>query len=959
MKKFISLLLSALLAATLFTSLPLTAGAAEVDSAKAGSPGGSFGTCSWTYDSDTHTLTVSGTGSTGDFSSSTAKPWADYADEVYDIVVTQGVTALGKHVFSNMKQADTVKLAPSVTAIGRNAFYKCTNLTDVTLPDTIESIGTAAFINTGLASITIPNPDCTIDSLSMGYSEGRNLQIFKKAGFTVYGYSDSTAQTYADSNGFSFIDLNSEPHYIYVHYGSAYNLSTGEGVVTEARAGERIHVAPDRMEKFTVFRSFTSEDVTLDETEWNFVMPDTSVNISMDFDRCYPLDIDLSDNSAVISEETYNYLVELIQNGQLNGQLKSGTEDQYIITFADEADILLTPTGVYTYDFDYAPSYSEEVSGNYIQNPVNFIFAENQIFQSHVDLTLPAVGSAWDYYTMHAELAPTNDAWNLHRFTVSDGVWYNHWGISLFDTFEGGEEYFVGFNLVPNSNYYFTLTSEVVINIQGTDRSIYLKPLYMNADGSVYYSNGYDQIRFVGGELHRVTVCEGYASVDGETVTQAVPGQRVTVRLLKEAIGDNLYVVMGSDSATSSDVEVTSSESIGSFFFYMPNHDVTVSFTYETDWQTDLVWDLYNGPVTVSDDHTQRSIANGAQNVLRRMAANIGYSDDATYYDIDGDGSYDIQMQNRNVFSLTATNSLKENIKLEPDGQQTLYYPVRSIKLQVKQPVKHKITVTGGVATSKHGDFANNYVITEAAEGDLVFVYPRVSDLGDDYYIAQFSAAATSDDAHIFDDAMVNFVMPDKDVTVNYTYDRCLQDTGIMDFRYDDTVTFESDGTGPRSESYGVFMVMNLLAKNEERVSDDVTNYDLDGDGGMDISLDSSTDTYTLLPTNSLPIGSLTLTLSREQSWTPPIRSVVIMSPNQPEPPKRGDVNFDGKVTIEDATIIQRHLAEFLNENNGPLIDESDPEWLYRADANNDGKLNVRDVTAIQRFLAGTEELMP
>ena len=167
MKKFISLLLSALLAATLFTSLPLTAGAAEVDSAKAGSPGGSFGTCSWTYDSDTHTLTVSGTGSTGDFSSSTAKPWADYADEVYDIVVTQGVTALGKHVFSNMKQADTVKLAPSVTAIGRNAFYKCTNLTDVTLPDTIESIGTAAFINTGLASITIPNPDCTIDSLSL------------------------------------------------------------------------------------------------------------------------------------------------------------------------------------------------------------------------------------------------------------------------------------------------------------------------------------------------------------------------------------------------------------------------------------------------------------------------------------------------------------------------------------------------------------------------------------------------------------------------------------------------------------------------------------------------------------------------------------------------------------------------------------------------------------------------
>ena len=150
---------------------------------------------------------------------------------------------------------------------------------------------------------------------------------------------------------------------------------------------------------------------------------------------------------------------------------------------------------------------------------------------------------------MHAELAPTDKAYNVGRFNASDGVWYNHWGIILFDTFEGGEEYFVGFNLVPADGYYFTLTSEVILNVLGTDRQIHLKPLYMNADGSVYYSNGFDQIRFVGGEPHRITVNEGYAVLDknGDAVTEAVPGQRVRVHLLKEYIGDDRYVVMGTD----------------------------------------------------------------------------------------------------------------------------------------------------------------------------------------------------------------------------------------------------------------------------------------------------------------------------------------------------------------------------------------------------------------------------
>lgn len=56
-----------------------------------------------------------------------------------------------------------------------------------------------------------------------------------------------------------------------------------------------------------------------------------------------------------------------------------------------------------------------------------------------------------------------------------------------------------------------------------------------------------------------------------------------------------------------------------------------------------------------------------------------------------------------------------------------------------------------------------------------------------------------------------------------------------------------------------------------------------------------------------------------------------------------GDVDGNGSVTIDDATMLLRYLAEF--DTPGIKLD--------RADTNRDGAINVRDVTEIQRYLAG------
>ena len=55
-----------------------------------------------------------------------------------------------------------------------------------------------------------------------------------------------------------------------------------------------------------------------------------------------------------------------------------------------------------------------------------------------------------------------------------------------------------------------------------------------------------------------------------------------------------------------------------------------------------------------------------------------------------------------------------------------------------------------------------------------------------------------------------------------------------------------------------------------------------------------------------------------------------------------GDTDLDGKVTIVDATCIQRHLAALSTDSFDEMV----------ADTDEDGKVTILDATAIQRHLA-------
>ena len=84
-----------------------------------------------TYNSDTKSLTFSGTGDMWDFYNSpfiTANGF-----NVEKIVFGKGVTSVGENAFSGCENLKTVKLSDTITSIGENAFMDCYNLKSISI----------------------------------------------------------------------------------------------------------------------------------------------------------------------------------------------------------------------------------------------------------------------------------------------------------------------------------------------------------------------------------------------------------------------------------------------------------------------------------------------------------------------------------------------------------------------------------------------------------------------------------------------------------------------------------------------------------------------------------------------------------------------------------------------------------------------------------------------------------
>ena len=83
-----------------------------------------------------------------------------------DVVIPDGVTAIGEKASFNCSSLTGVTIPDGVTSIGGGAFYVCTGLTSVTIPGSVTSIGNYAFWNcTGLTGIDVGESNKSYSSI--------------------------------------------------------------------------------------------------------------------------------------------------------------------------------------------------------------------------------------------------------------------------------------------------------------------------------------------------------------------------------------------------------------------------------------------------------------------------------------------------------------------------------------------------------------------------------------------------------------------------------------------------------------------------------------------------------------------------------------------------------------------------------------------------------------------------
>ncbi len=111
-----------------------------------------------------YTLTISGTGAMYDYDLEMHRtPWNSYAEQIYEVVIENGVTSIGEYAFDGCTGLTSITIPASVTSIGNYAFSGCTGLTSIEIPSSVTSIGEDVFL-------------CCEELESVTFAEGSQLK---------------------------------------------------------------------------------------------------------------------------------------------------------------------------------------------------------------------------------------------------------------------------------------------------------------------------------------------------------------------------------------------------------------------------------------------------------------------------------------------------------------------------------------------------------------------------------------------------------------------------------------------------------------------------------------------------------------------------------------------------------------------------------------------------------------
>lgn len=124
----------------------------------------------WQYNTDEHSLVISGTGDMYDYDEYELPcPWKTVAETITSVSLPNGLTHVGSHTFEWCYSVKDIDFPTTLTSIGYYSF-RSTGLKSITIPNSVTEIGSGAFAESSyLQSVVLPNNIQNLESYVFGY----------------------------------------------------------------------------------------------------------------------------------------------------------------------------------------------------------------------------------------------------------------------------------------------------------------------------------------------------------------------------------------------------------------------------------------------------------------------------------------------------------------------------------------------------------------------------------------------------------------------------------------------------------------------------------------------------------------------------------------------------------------------------------------------------------------------
>ena len=275
-------------------------------------------------------MTISVSGEMDDWSYDNKNPWYDIREEIFKVIIEEGITTVGERAFEECCNLVSVDLPEGIISINFWAFYDCVNLKEVNFPETLENlegcafyncsslnsisfsentsyIGAEAFYNcSSLTEIRLPLKITSVENETF-YGCGSLKEIELPHGITVIGYS-------AFYNCSNLQTINLPDTITEIGWGAFYNCKKLESVLNLPEGMTEIPFSVfQNCEKLTKIH-IPSEVTRIDNWAFegcsslaDFEMPDQLTSIGEDaFSGCSSLTvIDIPKTVETIGEGAF------------------------------------------------------------------------------------------------------------------------------------------------------------------------------------------------------------------------------------------------------------------------------------------------------------------------------------------------------------------------------------------------------------------------------------------------------------------------------------------------------------------------------------------------------------------------------------------------------------------------------------------------------------------------------